>query len=61
MDSGIHVRIPDLDRRKIARVESHQGASIILEEGETVLHGRLVVCPHCSFWRPPEFAGLRVR
>ncbi len=53
--------IPDLDRRKIARVESHaRGFRLILEEGETVLARRLVVAAGIgSFtWRPPEFAGL---
>lgn len=53
--------IPDLDRRKIARVESDaKGFRLILEEGETVLARRLVVAAGIgSFtWRPPEFAGL---
>src|SRR6202521_4959781 len=53
--------IPDLDRRKIARVESDaKGFRLILEKGETVLARRLVVAAGIgSFtWRPPEFASL---
>jgi len=53
--------LPDLDHRKIARVESGtNGFRLILEEGETVLARRLVVAAGIgSFtYRPPEFAGL---
>jgi cation diffusion facilitator CzcD-associated flavoprotein CzcO len=53
--------VPDLDRRKIARVESDtRGFRLNLEDGETVLAGRLVVAAGIgSFaWRPSTFAGL---
>ena len=53
--------VPDLDRRKIARVESDtRGFRLNLEDGETVLAGRLVVATGIgSFaWRPSTFAGL---
>jgi thioredoxin reductase len=53
--------VPNLDRRKIARVETHPGGfRLVLEEGETVLARRVVVAAGIgSFaWRPPEFANL---
>ena len=53
--------VPDLDQRKVARVESDaKGFRLILEEGETVFSRRLVVAAGIgSFaWRPPEFADL---
>jgi len=53
--------VPGLDSRKIARVESDsKGFRLMLQDGETVLAGRLVVAAGIgSFtWRPPEFAGL---
>ena len=53
--------LPDLDQRKIARVESMtNGFNLILEAGETVMARRLVVAAGIgSFtYRPPEFAGL---
>jgi len=54
--------IPDLDRRKIARVESHaRGFRLILEEGETVLARRLVVAAGIGSFHlaaRPNFAGL---
>jgi FAD-dependent urate hydroxylase len=53
--------VPNLDRRKITRVESHPGGfRLILEEGETVLARRVVVAAGIgSFaWRPPQFANL---
>jgi len=53
--------LPDLDRRKIAQVESEaRGFRLNLEEGGTVLARRLVVAAGIgSFaWRPPIFAGL---
>src|SRR6266704_3973874 len=53
--------VPDLDQRKIARVESDgKGFRLTLEEGEPVVAHRLVVAAGIgSFaWRPPEFAGL---
>jgi len=53
--------VPGLDSRKIARVESDsKGFRLMLQDGETVLAGRLVVAAGIgSFtWRPPEFASL---
>lgn len=53
--------VPDLDQRKIARVESAaKGFRLILGEGEAVLSRRLVIAAGIgSFaWRPPAFAGL---
>ena len=53
--------VPDLDQRKIARVEPDaKGFRLILAEGETILSRRLVVAAGIgSFaWRPPEFADL---
>jgi len=53
--------VPNLDQRKIARVEpAADGFRLILEVGETVLARRLVVAAGISSfaWRPPEFAGL---
>src|SRR5260370_15987846 len=52
---------PDLDRRKIVQVEPKaKGFRLILETGETVIAGRVVVAAGIgSFaWRPAEFAGL---
>jgi FAD-dependent urate hydroxylase len=52
---------PNLDQRKIARVEpGADGFRLILEVGETVTARRLVVAAGISSfaWRPPEFAGL---
>jgi hypothetical protein len=51
--------LPDLDQRKIARVESDtNGFRLVLEEGGTIHAGRLVIAAGIgSFaWRPPEFA-----
>jgi hypothetical protein len=53
--------LPDLDHRKIARVESGtNGFRLILEEGETVSARRLVVAAGIGSFTycPPEFAGL---
>ena len=53
--------VPGLDSRKIARVEpDSKGFRLMLQDGETVLAGRLVVAAGIgSFtWRPPEFASL---
>src|ERR1700675_3673050 len=53
--------VPDLDKRKVARVEPDaKGFRLILAEGETIHSRRLVVAAGIgSFaWRPPEFAGL---
>ncbi len=53
--------VPDLDQRKIARVEPDaKGFQLILEAGETILARRVVVAAGIgSFaWRPAEFAGL---
>jgi len=52
---------PDLDQRKVARVERDaKGFRLILAEGAAVFARRLVVATGIgSFtWRPPEFAGL---
>ena len=52
---------PDLDRRKIVQVEPKaNGFRLLLETGETVIAGRVVVAAGIgSFaWRPAEFAGL---
>ncbi len=53
--------VPDVDRRKIARVESApRGFRLILEDGEAIHSRRVVVAAGIgSFaWRPPEFQGL---
>jgi len=53
--------VPDLDQRKIARVESNgKGFRLILEDGDAVHSRRLIVAVGIgSFaWRPPEFEGL---
>jgi FAD-dependent urate hydroxylase len=53
--------IPDLDQRKITRVEhSSQGFRAILSDGEVVESRRVVVAAGIgSFpWRPPEFKDL---
>lgn len=53
--------VPNLDRRKIIRIESlAKGFGLILEDGETVRAGRVVVAGGInSFaWRPLQFAGL---
>jgi cation diffusion facilitator CzcD-associated flavoprotein CzcO len=50
---------PDLDRRKIVQVEPKaKGFRLLLETGETVMAGRVVVAAGIgSFaWRPAEFA-----
>ena len=52
---------PDLDRRKIVQVEPKaKGFRLLLETGETVIAGRVVVAAGIgSFaWRPSQFAGL---
>ncbi len=52
---------PDVDRRKIALIESDaRGFRLNLEEGDTVLARRMVVAAGIgSFaWRPTEFADL---
>src|SRR5260370_6746021 len=52
---------PDLDQRKIARVEADtKGFRLTLEIGEAVLARRVVVAPGLrSFsWRSPQFATL---
>jgi|GraSoi_2013_60cm_1033757.scaffolds.fasta_scaffold00100_2 hypothetical protein len=52
---------PDLDQRKIARVEADaKGFRLTLEIGEAVLARRVVVAAGIgSFaWRPPQFAAL---
>jgi cation diffusion facilitator CzcD-associated flavoprotein CzcO len=53
--------VPDLDKRKVARVEPDaKGFRLLLAEGEAILSRRLVVAAGIgSFtWRPPEFVGL---
>ncbi len=53
--------VPDLDRRKIVRVEEHgKRFHLVLEKGETIIARRVVVAAGISSfaWRPPEFAGL---
>jgi FAD-dependent urate hydroxylase len=53
--------VPDLDQRKIVRVESKpKGFRLIMETGETVTADRVVVAAGIgSFaWRPSQFAGL---
>jgi FAD-dependent urate hydroxylase len=53
--------VPNLDQRKISRVEpATNGFRLILEAGEVVTARRLVVAAGISSfaWRPPEFAGL---
>jgi cation diffusion facilitator CzcD-associated flavoprotein CzcO len=53
--------IPDLDQRKIARIEpDSKGFRISLDDGEAFNSRRVVVAAGIgSFaWRPPEFAGL---
>jgi cation diffusion facilitator CzcD-associated flavoprotein CzcO len=53
--------VPDLDRRKIMRVESQpNGFRLLLEKGETVMARRVVIAAGISSfaWRPPEFARI---
>jgi thioredoxin reductase len=53
--------VPDLDRRKIVRVEpSARGFRLILDDGESVLATRVVIAAGISSftWRPPEFDNL---
>lgn len=54
--------IPDLDRRKVVRIESHSGNGfrLHLEDGDSLRAQRVVVAAGIgSFtWRPSEFGGL---
>ena len=53
--------IPDLDQRKIVRIESRpEGFGLILERGETVSAKRVIVAAGISSfaWRPQEFAKI---
>lgn len=53
--------IPDLDRRKIVRIESQsEGFRLILEQGDLIRAKRVVIAAGISSfaWRPPEFAGM---
>lgn len=53
--------VPNLDRRKIVRIESHpMGFGLILEDGETIQTRRVVIAGGIGLfaWRPPEFADL---
>ena len=50
--------VPDLDRRKVCRIESDPGGfRVHLEDGETVISRRVVVAAGIGAfaWRPPEF------
>lgn len=56
-----HRAVPDLDVRKILRIESHaNGFQLVLDKGENLLARRVVIAAGISSfaWRPPEFAGL---
>jgi FAD-dependent urate hydroxylase len=53
--------VPDLDRRKITRIESRpNGFGLLFEKGETVVARRVVIAAGISSfaWRPPEFSGM---
>ncbi|HEY6943710.1 MAG TPA: FAD-dependent oxidoreductase [Candidatus Acidoferrum sp.] len=53
--------VPDVDRRKIIRIESRaNGFALILEKGEAFLARRVVIAAGISpfVWRPRQFAGL---
>jgi FAD-dependent urate hydroxylase len=53
--------VPNLDMRKIVRIESHaNGFALISEKGEMVRASRVVVAAGISSfaWRPPEFSSL---
>jgi len=53
--------VPDLDRRKITRVETDgKGFRVVLEDGEVLNSARVVIAAGIgSFaWRPPEFRNL---
>ncbi len=53
--------VPDLDQRKIARVEpDHEGFRLITEDNEMVKSRRVIIAAGiASFaWRPPEFQDL---
>lgn len=54
--------LPDLDRRKVVRIESHNGNGfrLHLEDGDSLRARRVVVAAGIgSFvWRPSEFGGL---
>jgi len=53
--------VPDLDQRKIVRLEEHaKRFRLILEKGEAIIARRVVVAAGISSfaWRPPEFADL---
>jgi cation diffusion facilitator CzcD-associated flavoprotein CzcO len=53
--------VPDVDQRKITRVESHsKGFRVLLEDGEAVLSRRVVIAAGIGAfaWRPTEFKGL---
>ncbi len=53
--------VPDLDQRKVARIDSDpKGFRLVLEDGETVNSRRVIIAVGInSFaWRPPEFRHL---
>jgi thioredoxin reductase len=53
--------LPDVDQRKVNRVESHsKGFRIVLEDGESIYSRRLVIAAGIGAFahRPPEFQNL---
>src|SRR5215475_7748036 len=53
--------VPDIDRRKIVRIESQpNGFELTFERGEMMRGSRVVVAAGISqfAWRPPQFAGI---
>ncbi len=53
--------VPDLDRKKVSRLESTpQGFRITTADGEALSARRVIVAAGIGMfaWRPPEFAGL---
>jgi len=53
--------LPDLDQRKIARVETHpKGFRLSLEDGELLYARRVIIAAGIGAfaWRPPEFGSL---
>ena len=52
---------PDLERRKVTRIDAHeQGFRLLLEDGDTLLARRVAIAAGLlgHEFRPPEFAGL---
>jgi thioredoxin reductase len=52
--------LPDLDRRKVTRIEKNGSFRLSLSDGETVTAKRVVIAAGISpfAYRPPEFSGL---